>query len=144
MKAILINPKDKTITEVEHSGDFRAIYPYLGDDVGTFDIVQPKPGESIFVDDEGLLKAEDGMESHFFEWEGLTMLCGNGLVLGVNDDGNTIGTSYTVEEVKDLVHWHDDIDFVGFEPINEVTGPDHWMGEGIPVIGHMPVFRKRG
>jgi hypothetical protein len=143
MKAILINPEFQTITEVEFTGDHRAIYSHLGKGVDTFDVAQPKPGESIYVDDEGLLKADDGMESHFFEWEGLTMFAGNGLVLGCDADGNTTDTSYTVEEVRDLVHWHDDIDFVGFEPINEVTGPDHWMGEGIPVIGHRPVFRKK-
>ena len=35
-----------------------------------------------------------------------------------------------------------DLSLQGFDPIPEgtVTGKDHWMGEGVPIIGHTPVF----
>ena len=53
MKAILINPHEKTITEVEYSGNYKEIYSLI--DCRTFDCVRITPNEDMYIDDEGLL-----------------------------------------------------------------------------------------
>ena len=54
MKAILINPFNQTITEVEYSGNFKEIYKLI--DCSTFDCINIDDDNTLFVDDEGLLK----------------------------------------------------------------------------------------
>jgi len=53
MKAILINPFNQTITEVEYSGDYKEIYKLI--ECSTFDCVNIDDDNTLFVDDEGLL-----------------------------------------------------------------------------------------
>lgn len=136
MKAILINSKDRTIVEVEHNGDYKQIYTLIGAD--TFDVVGIDDVNSIYVDDEGLLNNP----RYFFEWQGYGQpLAGNGLILGVDDEGDTVATNLTVEYVNSMVSFSER-SVRGFKPLPQglVTGPDHPMGPGIPVIGHVPEF----
>ena len=73
MKAILINVKDQSITEVEHDNTLNNIYDLL--DCRTFDVVR--------ID--------------------AVRLAGNGLILGVDDDGNSTSPNITLEDVKGRV-----------------------------------------
>ena len=50
MKAILINPHEKIITEVEYSGNYKEIYSFI--DCRTFDCVRLTPHEDMYIDDE--------------------------------------------------------------------------------------------
>tara|TARA_R100000231_G_scaffold78079_1_gene60465 strand:+ start:328 stop:657 length:330 start_codon:yes stop_codon:yes gene_type:complete len=100
MKAILINVKDQSITEVEHDNTLDNIYDLL--DCRTFDVVRIDEVDSIYVDDEGLF-VEDQL---FFEFGGdaqAVRLAGNGLILGVDDEGNSTSPNITLEEVKGKV-----------------------------------------
>lgn len=100
MKAILINVKDQSITEVEHNNTLSNIYELL--DCRTFDVVRIDETDSIYIDDEGLY-VEDQL---FFEFGGdaqSVRLAGNGLILGVDDEGNSISPEITLEEVKGKV-----------------------------------------
>ena len=54
MKAILINPHEETITEVEYSGNYKEIYDLIG--CTTFDCVRIYETQDMYIDDEGLLK----------------------------------------------------------------------------------------
>ena len=54
MKAILIDPFEQTVKEVQYSGDFHQIYDLI--EAETFDVARISRGDGIFVDDEGLLR----------------------------------------------------------------------------------------
>ena len=80
MKAILIDPEHKIISEVDYDGNHRTINKLIGADL--FDVVRLNPeGDGIFVDDEGLYR-----QDHFWTVGALpSPLAGRGLVLGVDE-----------------------------------------------------------
>lgn len=102
MKAYLIDPFAKTITEVEYSGDYRDIYKHIDADLFTTAMFN-EFDDTVFVDDEGLFK--EGQE--FFVVSGYPQpLAGKGLVLGCNmDTGDSVEPSITLEQMKALVDW---------------------------------------
>lgn len=95
MKAILINPFDQSIREVE--------YDAKDDDISViincryFDVANLPNGDGIFVDDEGMLNNP----THFFKHEDYhSPLAGKGLILGCDDEGESIAPATTIEEVR--------------------------------------------
>lgn len=105
MKAILIDPSDKTIKEVSYNGDYTKIYDFIGNECTTFACTDIAKGESIYYDDEGLYHENIG---------GIMMpgwanpVVGRCLVLGIDySNGDSVGTKTTVEEVKAMVSWID-------------------------------------
>lgn len=107
MKAILIDAKARTVTEVEYSGNYRDIYTLLSGDepgkVDLFSVIQLGDGDAVYLDDEGLLKPQE----HFFRWKGFDQpLAGNGLILGTDDDGESTSPKIALEAVKEAVSFH--------------------------------------
>ena len=99
MKAILINPFNQTITEVEYSGNFKEIYKLI--DCSTFDCINIDDDNTLFVDDEGLLR-----ENRYFYWKGYTNLAGKALIIGVDyQTGEDCETSWSLQEVENMVEW---------------------------------------
>jgi hypothetical protein len=96
MKAFLINPFDKTVSEVDYSGDYKDIYKLI--DAELFDVVYIDGNNCIYVDDEGLFKNEQA----FFQ-VGYAMLAGRGLVLGTDDEGESISPEIALEELRKQV-----------------------------------------
>ena len=118
MKAILIDVKTQEIKEVEHDDTLQNIYDLIN--CRAFDLVRIDDVNSIFVDDEGILK-----DNLYFEYSvsgRVFQLAGNGLVLGVDDKGNSISATLTVEDVEGKVNFLPE----GFkvEPYMEVTSWD--------------------
>ena len=118
MKAILIDVKTQEIKEVEYDNTLQNIYDLI--DCRAFDLVRIDDVNSIFVDDEGILK-----DNLYFEYSGsenVFKLAGNGLILGVDDEGNSISPTLTVEDVEGKVNFLPE----GFkvEPYMEVTSWD--------------------
>jgi hypothetical protein len=102
MKAYLINPFEKSITEVEHNGDYKQIYTFI--DCDTFDVVRMDDGDGIYVDDEGLLKSGQ----QFFALPSLrpdAAFAGKGLVLGCDDQGDSTSPKITLDELAKLVQF---------------------------------------
>ena len=104
MRAILINPQDRTITEVEYTGDYKNIYKHI--EASCFDCVRigDENEHTIFVDDEGLLngKARDvGM----FRYDGdfPAYLAGKALILATDDEGESVAATLTLDYVKEKV-----------------------------------------
>ena len=100
MKAILIDVKKQEVKEVEHDDTLASIYKHVN--CGTFDVVNIDGVNSIYVDDEGLF-VEDQL---YFKYTGTTnsvSLAGNGLVLGVDEEGETTSPTLMLEEVKKAV-----------------------------------------
>jgi hypothetical protein len=96
MKAFLINPFEKSINEVDYSGDYQDIYKLI--DAELFDVVYIDGNNCIYVDDEGLFKNEQS----FFQ-VGYAMLAGRGLVLGTDDEGDSISPEIALEELRKQV-----------------------------------------
>tara|TARA_R110001606_G_C14974028_1_gene603541 strand:- start:167 stop:517 length:351 start_codon:yes stop_codon:yes gene_type:complete len=100
MKGILINPLDKTIKEVVYTGDFREIYDLV--DCRTFDCVMVDSENDMYIDDEGLYVDD---QKYFRMVELGANYAGKALVLGHDDEGETISTTLTLQMVKDVVQW---------------------------------------
>ena len=94
MRAILIDPFTETISEVEYVGPYQQIYALLSHEtmpVDTFTTVNlgDENQNAIFVDDNGLLNDP----THFFVWMDYAQpLAGKGLILGCDDEGESIAT----------------------------------------------------
>lgn len=102
MRAILIDPQARRISEVQYTGDYRNIYTHIG--ANTFDIVHlNRGGDTLFVDDEGLLKP-----NYYFQWvpaDHLIILAGKGLILGTNAEGDSIATKMPLVDVDMAVRF---------------------------------------
>ena len=101
MKAILIGVYAQEVIEVVHDGTLQNIYDLLV--CRTFDVVRIDDVNSIFVDDEGILK--DNLYFEYSASDRVLQLAGNGLILGVDDEGNSISPTLTVEDVKGKVNF---------------------------------------
>jgi hypothetical protein len=102
-KAILINAKDKTITEVTIE-TYKDIYKFCGFDLFTCVQMDAK-GNTLYVDDEGLLNGTD----FGFIVKGYDQpLMGNAIILGTNRrNGESEDTSLTTEQVFKMVSFFD-------------------------------------
>ena len=101
MKAILINSKTSSIKEVS-VGDYKEMYVHL--ECSMFEVATELPNQdSIFVDEEGLINGTDV----FFTYEGAHQpFAGNGLVMGCNDDGESVDCKIALDEVKSKVKFY--------------------------------------
>lgn len=115
MQAYLIDPIDQTIETVEYTGEWQTIYTYI--DCDTFDVASTSDGLSIYVDDEGMMKADQA----FFMIKGYPQpLAGRALVLGPPDeDGETTECPLNPSQIQarvtfvDLIKIHDRIIAIG-------------------------------
>lgn len=104
MRAILIDPVNFTITEVQLPDDPEKlndeIYRLL--DCETFEVPLIRDnGDSLFIDEEGRLR-EDFTTRGFFalvDWPYEPYLCGKALLIGTNEEGESLDVESTVEEV---------------------------------------------
>lgn len=135
MRAILINPEAKTVTEVEYTGDYKNIYDHI--QAGCFTVVQIDERDSIFVDDEGLYR----LPQFYFMWKGYDQpLAGRGLILGVDAEGESIGTKLPLDYVKSMVSFPD-VELSHFE---EISGATEMFGIEMSMTGNRAVFKPKG
>ena len=98
MKGILINPFDETIKEVVYTGDYREIYDLV--ECRTFDAVRLNNEDDMYIDDEGLLVNNQ----RFFSIR-RGNYGGKALLLSHDDEGESIATTLTLQDVKSMVHF---------------------------------------
>lgn len=95
MKAVLIDSKNRTVTDVEYNGDYRQIYSLIG--CGCFTIVRNLPdNDDLFVDDEGLLHLTGDTPFFTVPWYP-SPLAGSGLILNSNDEGDSADAKHDAE-----------------------------------------------
>jgi hypothetical protein len=141
MRAILIDPTEKTVTEID--GDF-ANYKKINEAIGAdlFTVVGLGKGETIYVDDEGLLT---NPPKDLFRWKGYyAPLAGRGLILGTDDGGGTIATIIPLDVARANVDWLDDVELKGFDPIPDGARMNHPVLGNVPVVGSRAVFGRKG
>lgn len=107
MKAIHIDAERKTVESVELPDEGAARMERLRELVRCefVDAVRLETGrDAVFVDDEGLLG--DLSRQQFFWLVGLpTPLAGSGVIMGADDEGETVEPVITLEQVKRRVRW---------------------------------------
>lgn len=109
MKALLIDPNNRTVTEFEYDGDYRKISEAIGDGCRFFTTVNfPDGKNTIFVDDEGLISGEP---KQFFQvpWYP-TPLAGRGVVLGHDGQGESIATTVQADILESAIRWVDPLE----------------------------------
>lgn len=131
MRGILIDPVERTVTEIDTKGDLAALYEALQCQV--VEAVQVGDGDILWIDEEGLLHDEPG-PFFAFRTHPDHPFAGRGLILGAHADGDNRATTLPVERVADLILWPD-VEFVGFEPF-EIEGPPF-------VIGNRAIFQPK-
>lgn len=114
MKAILINSKDKTVTQVETDGSLDSIYKLLDVELIEAVHVQDRLNNTdiLYVDKEGLLKTytdNEGNEIYApafaFEKGYGYPLVGNGLIIGTGAEGESVSAMSSVQFVRDIVRF---------------------------------------
>lgn len=119
MRAILINSAEKTVTEIElDSPDTtRELQELVGGYLTcgwTWYSASGFPNNVMYVDDEGMLKGYD----HYFRItnadqvglcnpSGPTFMYGNGVILGVNEEGESTDTTIIAEDLEVAMVKHD-------------------------------------
>ena len=108
MKAILIDPKEKKISEVDSDfSDIKIIHEILQCETFCGAGVPGSDGTEIFyLDDEGMFNSTD-----YWNYSGYPQtLAGRGLIVGVGYGGYERSTSLTVEEVENKITFNIDFD----------------------------------
>ena len=102
MKAILIDSINKEVKEVEIGKGIDEMYKFLNCQCFTIATYLPKD-DAIFVDDEGLMNGTDV----FFTYEVAHQpFAGNGLIMGCDDEGESVDCKISFTEVKDKVKFY--------------------------------------
>jgi hypothetical protein len=102
MKALLIDPFMETVQEIDYSGDWKDIRTLLNCDIFTTVYFDDMSTDSVFVDDEGLYVENQ----RFFKLGGYPQpLAGYGLVLGCNEEGDSVDCMSTLEDVANQLTW---------------------------------------
>ena len=116
MRAVLIDVKNKTVTEVEADGSLENIYEHVKCetfeciDVGDF---------TIFIDEEGRM---NGTKAGFSiqGWPEPVVL-GNGLIVKHNEYGETVPADVSVDDVLQMVT------FVDYDNVEDVPCPSPFI-----------------
>ena len=103
MKAILINPETRTITEIEIKKGVDAIYKAI--DCDSFEAPFAfENGDTMYCDEEGLFKEEIIGGIRMTNWTG--MIIGKILLLGCNmETGDSKDVETPVEVLKKHIIW---------------------------------------
>ncbi len=97
MKAIFIDAKNQTVSQIEVENDLQAMY----DKIGCL-LVQTVPfaGENIVCDEEGRLKPwTAGFE--LGDWR----IVGNALIVGDTEDGDFADTKLSADEIEKQIRF---------------------------------------
>ena len=107
MRAILIDPFAKEITEVDYDGDYKKIYDLI--DCKTFDVVNvPSGNDGIYIDDEGLYAPKQAWFTYRFNAHPMhknIQLVNKALVVGCDEEGDSTETTDTVNAIKGRITW---------------------------------------
>jgi len=107
MIAYLIDPKTRTMAQVEYSGDLDELYKLLG--CNTVDAVEVNShGDTLWVDDEGLFVPREDLYLFYMAGSHAATpdaLAGRALLTGCNAKGNTCAPHYAQHEYFDNLYF---------------------------------------
>lgn len=100
MKALLINPKERKVTEIELDGSLDSYYKAM--DCTTFAVpIQFDNDDALYVDDDGVFKPRPLYGFKKKEWE--YAIFGNAIIVGTDAEGNSIDCKSKPEDFNDLI-----------------------------------------
>lgn len=123
MKAILIDPSNKTVTDVDYDGDYQKIASIIGASSGLFDVVRSGDDAIMYIDDEGLL-VNPNPHGYFRIGNFPNTFAGKGLVVGVRldaDGAHDTDISRGADELTRFVRFIDNPDEASIDPAITVT-----------------------
>jgi uncharacterized Fe-S cluster-containing protein len=117
MKAIFINARERKVEEITLEKGIENIYKVIGYGCELFTVPSILDNQDgLFIDDEGVFEGhshdDESDESFGFAWdvspEAGTFdkyfpICGNGVLIGCDDEGESVDVKTTLEEVKKRV-----------------------------------------
>ena len=104
MKAILIDPFDESVSEVDYNGDYKEICNLIN--CGPIDYVRLDDTNDVYIDDDGLMKNPTRYFRIFsYKTMRIHTLAGKGLILGHNDEGESIATTLDVNEYAKTIQF---------------------------------------
>lgn len=125
MRAVLINAKDRTVTDVEVDGSKNVLhqwYKLLNVSMVEVALYINEQEDAILVDEEGLLTMNEN--TPFFAYEGGHQpFAGNGLVTGKDEDGESISCHVTADEVRSKVT------FMSLDEVRKAARPEPVPGK---------------
>ena len=104
IKGVLIDAHNRKVRAVEvEQYHFKAMYDLIKCDCfcAYSEISDLPKGQTLWIDDEALLKSPIVAAFEI----GMHFVCGNGLLLGTNEMGESTDAVSTVEEIEALVVW---------------------------------------
>ena len=120
-KAIKIDAINKKIYEVEIHNELDDIYNHLDCDLFTCPVSLDNQ-DTLYVDDEGLLINLYDYKGSFYFKDFQQPLFGHGLIIGTNNEGDSVDVKSTVEEIEKLVSFIPDE--TGKHILNRIQGID--------------------
>lgn len=134
MRAIKIDPFARTVEEIETVGDLASMKDVLQDGPC---LVRISRQDILWVGDNGMLTAGIPV----FRWKAYDgPLAGMGLILGIDEEGDNVDATVTLEKAKEQVVWTDAETTGSLMPDREYVRDD---GAVVYEIGQ-PILRGRG
>lgn len=109
MKAIKINVETKTLDPIEISKDWREIPKQIGNGCDIFCVpIKFDNNDCLYADDESLLRMDDIKGG--FSMEGWNYpIVGNALIIGTNDEGDSVDCVTEIEELSQKLFFINDV-----------------------------------
>ena len=124
LRAILIDPFLRVISEVNVKNDLQSFYDIL--DIRTLTTVRIDGTNSLYLDDEGLFNNNNSL----FEIASYAQpLAGRALVVAHNEEGETVETTLDIDQIRSMIGW---VDHLTPEEVLEANPPKFysWGKEG--------------
>jgi hypothetical protein len=121
MKAILIDVVNQQVVETEIS-NYKEIYTKIGNGCTLFTVpVTFENEDALYVDDEGLLHPE--IQGGFIMKDWVRPMVGNGVILGTDDEGESVDCKTTVDEIKAQIQFLSKDLAEGWKRVAQATPP---------------------
>lgn len=109
LKILRIDPRRKIVEEVEHDNSLESMYKLLGHDCDEFQaIVLNHKRDMLYIDANARTTNNCSYSIALDFWRHKryhSPLLGRGLVIGCDDDGESIKPSVTAEQVAHEIEW---------------------------------------
>lgn len=105
-KALKINVEKQTIESVEIN-DYKDIYAKIGNGCQLFEIpLEFENGDGLYCDEESLLRGQD-IKGGFMMPDWRIPIVGNAIILGCDEEGDSISCKSTISEFEGKVKFFD-------------------------------------
>lgn len=139
MRAILVDPDKRSLSEVDCTGKLEDIKRLMQID-SPIDVIVIDPTETIYIDDEGLLKLNEGDAYAVTRLPSGAVIAGKMLIIGCDDEGDSAPTKLSLTQASPWFRF-ERRQFQGWKPGYEDTVDHPIMGPKTPrYVGPQPIW----